>query len=133
MNVSIAVHKENVPTIKSYIMKICDKENDVHHQYQWSPFENGLTYCTKYDWYEFLTVDFLENYSHSALYTNLFYYPESEKNNKKMMNTIYVNTRQIDYTDTIHLPNVFPYDENKRIDYMKKELRRLNETNPRFT
>lgn len=122
MTVSIAVHKENVPIIKSYIMKICNKENNIHHQYYCSPFENGLTYCTKYDWYEFLTVDFLENYSHSALYTNLFYYPKLEKNNKKMMDTICVNTRPIDYTDTIHLPNIFSYDEDRYIEYMKKRI-----------
>lgn len=120
MTISIAVHKENIPIIKSYIMKVYSKENDIHLQYYASPFENGLTYCTKYDWYKFLTVDFLENYSHSALYTDLFYYPESEKDNKKMMNTIYVNTRPIDYTSIIHLPNIFSYDENQMIDYIKK-------------
>lgn len=120
MTISIAVHKENIPIIKSYIMKVCNKENDIHHRYHASPFENGLTYCTKYDWYEFLTVDFLENFSHSALYTNLFYYPKSENNNKKMMNTIYVNTRPIDYTSIIRLPNIFSYNENQMLDYMKK-------------
>ena len=118
MVVNIVVSKKNFPVVKEYFNK------------RKSPFGESssgsyvVRYSTKFrDVYTFYSIEFLENYCHSNLYANLFYYPESEKNNNELMKIIKINTRKIDYTNNIYLPNIFPYNENEMIYIMEKWIK----------
>lgn len=122
MTISIAIHKENIPIIKSYLEQKCKQENNNDFGYTCDFDCDQIHVNTNIDIFNFIAVEFLEEYTHSALYTNLFFFPKSEKFNKKLLKTIMVNTRPVDCTGLIVMPNIFPYSEDSYIKYMKKRI-----------
>ena len=118
MIVNIVITKKNFPIIKEYFSKIKTPFGEVSND------SYTVSYSTEFrDVYTFYSIEFLENYYHSNIYANLFYYPEQEKNNDELMRIIKINTRKIDYTGNIYLPNIFPYNENKMICIMEKWIK----------
>ncbi len=117
MKISIAVHKENIEIIKRYANEHFKDMNKTFSNYYFDDvhvvfgIENDVEFM-------FLATDFLEKYKRTALYSNMFYYPFTEQNNKMLLQTIYANTRTIEYTGVLFLPNIFPYDEDKMIKRM---------------
>ena len=118
MVIFIAVHRSNIESIKNYLHKFIGKFNNIYL----SGTRDCLTFVTEHTKYTFASVEFLENYHHTALYSNLFYYPLSEQNNDDLLNTIRVNTRIIDCMGFIPLPNIFSYDEEKMIKSMEERI-----------
>ena len=118
MVIFIAVHSRNIENIKKYLRKFIGKFDNIYL----SSTHDCLTFVTEHTKYIFASVEFLENYHRTALYSNLFYYPLSEQNNDDLMNTIRVNTRIIDCMGFISLPNIFSYDEEKMIKSMEERI-----------
>ena len=114
MVIFIAVHSCNIESIKKYFCRCIEEFDNIYL----SSTHDCLTLETEHTKYVFASVEFLENYHYSALYSNLFYYPLSEQNNDDLLNTIRVNTRIIDCMGFISLPNIFSYDEEKMIKRM---------------
>ncbi len=118
MRISIAVHKENIEIIKRYANEHFKDMNKTFPNYYFDDvyvvfrIENDAEFM-------FVTTDFLEQYKRTALYSNMFYYPSTEQNNKMLLQTIYANTRTIEHIGVLLLPNIFPYDEDKMIKSMR--------------
>ena len=118
MVIFIAVHSRNIESIKKYLRKFIGKFDNIYL----SGTHDCLTFTTEHTKYIFASVEFLENYRRTALYSNLFYYPLSEQNNDDLLNTIRANTRIIDCMGFISLPNIFSYDEEKMIKSMEERI-----------
>lgn len=122
ITVSIAIHKKNMALLRQYFTEKCKHGKAIPMQFRSESGDTDLSYSCYNDIYDFYAIEYLENYFYSCIYANLFYYPESEKENKQLIETGNIITRRLDYNGLIHLPNIFSYDENKMIDYMEKEL-----------
>lgn len=119
MVVSIAVHRQNMKIIRDCA---CKHPAGMGYGLHLDFDNHRFTLRVDHDYYVFVAVDFLENYHHTALYSNLFYYPFSEQDNERLREVICANVRRIDLTGFACLPNIFPYDENEMIEGLRERF-----------
>lgn len=102
--ITIVYHKKN----KDILLK-----NLRESEYKYICFDELIVLNSSNERIEFYTVEFLEQYNNSDIFMQTIYYPETEKDNKELMNTLSMSSRGVCVLLRGYLPCIIPYDEEQ--------------------